>query len=390
MAIITEMTSTSKVGDDRATINTNFANVNNELSSLTTMIGALSTTVSSHTTQINSITATAAFKNAVNTFTAEQIISATLTATEYKGTWAGASFTAAQVPTLGALNGLLTTAQGGTGVNTLTGITILGTIATGTWQGSTIAATYLPTIGALTGILTTAQGGTGANTLTGITILGTITTGTWQGATIAAAYLTPAAASAWTAITTPSITGAHTFITADSIPTGYPLRFNMSSSTYYAQIVTHSGTGYSTRGVAMTTTGVTNLSWADRRMVETVAFGIPGAFADAVDTAIILSDLQFRWINTSSKMSFVGLDSLQGTADTGNTQSSICPMIAGASATALLLLNTTTAAAFTSTVEVFTTAQALNLGATIDLSTNAGGANDDAVNLSAIFTFVKE
>ena len=243
----------------------------------------------------------------------------------------------------------------------------------------------------MNGLLTTAQGGTGANTLTGITILGTITTGVWQGSTIAAAYLTPsAAASAWTAITTPSITGAHTFITADSIPVGYPLRFDMSSSTYYAQIMTHSGTGYSTRGVAMTTTGVTNLSWADRRMVETVAFGIPGAFADNVDTNIILSDLQFRWINTASKMSFIGLDALQGTADTGNTQSSLCPMIAGASATALLLLNTTTAVAFTSTVEVFVAAQALSFGATIDLSTNAGGANDDAVNLSAIFTFVKE
>lgn len=48
--------------------------------------------------QINSITANVAFKNAINTFTTEQIINATLTATEYKGTWTGNSISASYLP----------------------------------------------------------------------------------------------------------------------------------------------------------------------------------------------------------------------------------------------------------------------------------------------------
>lgn len=184
-------------------------------------------------------------------------------------------------------------------------------------------------------------------------------------------------------------------MTADltaSIKPGMAIKFKLSGTYYYA-VCTSIAAGLLTIAGAPLTTGdgdLEELYYSNLHgQVIQIPILVPGYFADATETTLLLNDnLEYlKWCQ--SKAYLVMMSATQKVADTGAENTVNCS-IAGSNVFSTALTLSATAGTWVDTVVAVTTANYdINFGEAIELVATKVG-NGDCTDLSVILTFVGE
>jgi len=194
--------------------------------------------------------------------------------------------------------------------------------------------------------------------------------------------------------TTAASTSTITMVTdqTSNIVPGMPIKFTLSSTVYYAICTAIAANLLTIAGAPLTTTAsaLTALSYGPTEKVSTMMFSINGQFADAASGTLLQSDLltNVKW--TKGLSYCVMISHIVETDDTGANQPAVNVDINSA---AVGTSNTNegkdVAETWTDTViDINNSNYDINYGETIEISTDAGGSNNNAVDLTVIITFV--
>jgi hypothetical protein len=207
-------------------------------------------------------------------------------------------------------------------------------------------------------------------------------------------------ASSWTAMTPFTRTADSTFTVTDNatnqgifVP-GRPLRYRATASTWRYGIVTGYSSGTVTiAGAPMTVNDDDELAYAALSNVVLREFRLDGYFA-AVASTTLLSDVMGQWARWEHGPAYcVRIVHKVESPDTGASQPRLNAVVNGnkvGTANSNNGWNVSSSAWVSSAVDLSTSYYGIANGQAIELSTDAGGTNDDALTASVQLVFVVE
>lgn len=176
---------------------------------------------------------------------------------------------------------------------------------------------------------------------------------------------------------------------------GLPIKFVISSTTYYAVVNTVTDGGETLTidicGAAMTDSPTSLYSGTTEKIVVDT-FSINGFFADAADTALLANDMFFYYKWGHPKAYLCKTSIRAQVTDSGAANSRINVTLGTAD---VLTANSNAGLAVSgswvnSTTDISTTNYGVNFGDTVEVKVDANGTNKDAKNLTVQCIFVKE
>lgn len=177
---------------------------------------------------------------------------------------------------------------------------------------------------------------------------------------------------------------------------GMALRYSIGGTVYYG-ICTAITADLMTVAGAPLSGDVTSIDYSIfPGMVEIIQLMIPGYWADAADTSLILNDLVQPFIWGGPPAALVTIQARTRSTDTGGSTYPRINARIGATTTDRICTSNSTAGLeiaasttwYTSVVDIDPTQYMVNTGDTIELTTDANGGNDNASDMVVVLKFV--
>lgn len=176
---------------------------------------------------------------------------------------------------------------------------------------------------------------------------------------------------------------------------GLPIKFVISSATYYAVVNTVTDGGETLTidicGAAMTGSPTSLYSGTTEKIVVDT-FSINGFFADAADTALLANDMFFyyKWGHPKAYLCKTSIRAQVIDSGAANSRINITLGTADVLTTNSNAGLTISNAWVNNTTDISTTNYGVNFGDTVEVKVDANGTNKDAKNLTVQCIFVKE